>query len=390
MTNETVQKGFRGWWAVPILLGIVAASYFGCRMLTLSSADSTVIAAQRALAEGDVQKARSLVDWVLYFEPEHRGASLVVGASYAAEGKYAEAIEYLDRVPNVGLEPNELDVKAASLIGDHQWDRAESLLMTACQDSELEQQLVDRLTRLYLAELRYEHAIELLNRYVVASGDKYALINVLELLATTQSPDAYLSELEVANNKRPEQKSVMLGLATGYALNGHIEEARALFEKTLLMRPDDRDVQLAAARFHVGVGETAEAAALLNQAKTDPRAEQDHAFWFLQARVAETAGDVGTASSHLKRAMSLSVPRETYLQTAARLARREGKREQAVTLASKAAQLAQRRQRLMALFPDVDVSRPQRELFAEVAAIVEQLGYQEQAELWLKLGERSP
>lgn len=385
MTDEAPAKRSRAWLVVPVGIGLVAAGYFAVRAMTLSNVEATVNQAQQALVAGDSEQARAAVDWLLYFEPDQKDAVMIVSASYAAEEEYSEALRYLDRVPDGDLATTECDLKAACLIGDSQWDRAEALLTTALQGGDMDQLLVDRLARLYLSQLRHEAAVQILDRYLAESTDRDALMSSLELLAVSQSPDGYLGGLEVADEQRPGQKSVTLGLATGYALSGQVEAARLMFDKAAQLWPDDPDVLLAAADFRIGTGESAETRTLLARLTKDTEAAEDHRYWFLQARLAELEGEIPEAEARMNRAIELSVPRETYLQMASRLARRDGRREDAVTLGTQAAQLARERQRLMKLFPEIDIRRPDADLFNEVAAIVDHLGYGKQAMAWRRM-----
>lgn len=390
MTGEPSEARSRRWLAIPVLLGLAIAAYFGFRAMTLSNADQTVTKAEQAVANGESKQARSLLGWLLYFDPNHKGALMAASASYAREQKHTEAIELFDRVPESDLESGERYVKASYLINDGQWDRAEALLVEAMSRDDSNMVLVDQLARLYLSQMRSDDAIEILDRHLVASGENTALMSLLELLAVSQSPDAYLGPLGAADERWPGQKSVMLALANCHMLSGQTESASAMFEKLVDLLPDDLDVQIAAAGFQMASGETAKAQALLDRVVTNPKAEQHHQYWFLRARLAEAAGDVVVATSHVDRAIGLTAPREDYLQTAARLARRAGLRGQAGKIGAQAAQLAQQRQRLMKLFPRIDASGPKAELFNEIAVIVEDLGYADQATRWRGLAERSP
>ena len=385
MTEGVPARPSRLWLVVPILIGLAAAGYFGVRWMTLSNAASTVSQAQQALVAGDSEQARAAVDWLLYFEPDQKEAAMIVAASYAAEEKYTDALRYLDRVPDGDLQNTECDLKAACLIGDNQWDRAEALLTSALQGGDMDQLLVDRLARLYLSQLRHEDAVQILDRYLADADGRDALMSSLELLAVSQSPDGYLGGLEVADQQRPGQKSVTLGLATGYALSGQVDAAGAMFDAAVQRWPADADVLLAAAEFRLGTGEITEAQTLMARLTEDAKAQEFHRYWFLLARLSEEQAEIAEAVSRMKRAIELSVPRETYLQMASRLARREGRREDAVTLVTAAAQLARQRQRLMKLFPGIDVRRPDAELFNEVAGIVDHLGYEKQAIAWRRL-----
>ena len=390
MTDETETKS-RKWLILVILAVVLCGGYFGVRGYTLANADDTVREASQLLKIGKFRDARDTVDWILYFDPNNPKALAVAATSAASEQKFAEAVELFERVPDSELSPDDLDSKAAAFLGNQQWHKAETLLASSLSGTLDKQSLnrTNRLVRLYVAELRYAEATALMDRYFRETSDNTFLMNLVELMATTPSPDAYIADLQTTDNAHLNQRSVKLALASAYALSGRLEDAESQYDQLQAAWPDDLQVQLAAAEFYLQANQNEAASKLIAAARNNTDAAYSSRLWFVAAKLAEATGDHPSALGDLDRAISLSVPQEAYMQMKARLLRRLNKSDEAQQVTSAATQLANQRQQLMRLFPDLDMLRSKPEVLTEVSTIVEQLGYPEQAKAWQKLAEQS-
>lgn len=376
----------RSFITLCVLATCGAAGYWMTGRWVRSSADETLRRAEECLRDRDNAAARRTLRRLLWFEPDHDRALLITGVSFNADERFSEAIEALERIPESSDSAESAGVAlAASLIPDGQLERAESVLTRHRTRFPWSSGGRDRLVRLYLMELRKRDATALLMDHRRRFPDDLTVLpDLLELETANVTPQNLVEPLEAADRAWPGQAPVVLALARVCALTGRIEQARNWYEEALELRPDDPQTRLAAAEFHVDLGELDAASVLLDMG-SGSKALDDDRYWFLTCRIAAQSGDFEAARAGVEQALALRPHEEAYLLMQADLLRRMGRVEESVHAATEAARLAEERKRLLVLSDKLDRDWPDAARCLEIADVLERLGQPDLAGDWRRV-----
>ncbi len=373
-----------------VLIALGIAGYFAVRSQVLSSSYTTLELAEQALRQRDNARVRQLLAWLLWFQPLEERALLLKGVSLNADRQFPEAIEVLEKIPETSdrFETGSIAL-AASLIMDGQLQRAESVLQRHLQRFPLSREGYERLTKLYLKELRKRSALVLLyDQWNHSPNDLSVLPDLLELQAKPLTARERIEFLEEADRKHPQQPAVTLALATVYAHLGLTDRARTRFQETLTLSPHDPTAKTLAAEFYLDNGEDDRAESLLETiSSADAEEFNDERYWFVRCRLADRAGNITEAESYLQKSLALRPTEETYVLMSATLGRRRGRVEEATQAAQRAARLATDRQQLLLLSDKLDRHRPEPALCQSIAERFDSMGETLQAAGWRQIGQ---
>lgn len=370
-----------------VFLGVVAAGYGWLRWHVRNSEADTLQQAERFLRQRDGARAREALKWLLWFEPTHHRALLFQAASLNADRAHSQAIEVLERIPEESDTFAESGiVLAATLVLDDQLERAELVLKRYSSRFPRSYDACERLVRVYLKLLRQRDAITLLmDFWNHEPADAWALPHLLELESKSMTAQDRVAPLEAADRKHPRQANVVLALAQAYSLTGKTEPARTQFEIALQLRPQDAVTRILAADFYLSQGDVDSARRLLNMSSAD--ALNDDRYWFARCRLAEQLGAIPDAYAHLEKAVALRPNDETYLLKQAALLRRQGRTDEARTIAHGASLLAENRKRLMLVSDKLDRTHPSPAHCLEIADLLDRLGCADQGAAWRRVSQ---
>ena len=371
------------------IVAILITGYILVRWQVRTSVPDTLRQAELHLRNGDYAAARDVLGGLLWFDPSHPRALLIVGISLNADRMFTESVAMLEQIPvESPIYKDAGTALVSSLIHDGQQQRAETELRQYLSRFPKSTQPREDLLRLYLSQLRKRAAVAVLQDYRRRYPDDLSVLpHMLDLEAKIVTAQDRVQALETADSRHPGQASVVLALARAYAQMGITEKARTRFQAALELTTDDPLTRILAAEFHFDSGDidTARRLLRLDSGTLPQEAVADDRYPFLLCRMAAQADDISGAYAHLQQAMALRHSDETYVMMQSALLRQMGRVEEAATAGQEAAQLAETRKRLMVLSDELDRRQPASAHCLEIAELLQRLGHAGQAGDWRRV-----
>ncbi len=315
----------------------------------VSSAGTTINRAQKALATDRPESARQALNWLLWAEPQQPDALYLTGLTWQAEERIDEALACFDRIPPAAIPrsvtndvinrgkgndehliPGRVENKvhreassAAALLclADSRLDVAEQRLVKHLQLYPDSPEIRDELRWLYFNQLRTRELEGLLERELEKFPLEFSLaIDLLSSEFRKQLPREGIGYLQAADKRHPDQ--AMVKAAIGYCLwqIGQPDDARAMFEQSLELRPDEIRVRQVVADFLLEQGgQLEQAKGLLASHPAD-----DYG-WYLLSRCSEQQRQIEVAEEQMQSALRQRPGELKYVQRRGELLRRLGR-----------------------------------------------------------------
>ena len=371
-----------------VCLGLLGATWLLAAWYVNANATSTLKTAEGFLDKQDTDAVRRSLSWLLFFEPQNRGAQLLQGMSYHMDSRFDEAIRVFEQIPERSREFEDANFAlAVTLKLDLQLDRAEQVLRNLLRRFPRSDAARQELVLLYMKEFRKRDAIEvLMDRWRSDPSDLSVLPDLLRFHMEMNTPQADALYLEQADQQHPGQPAVILALAHAYWKMGRIDDAQDYFLKALDKNAGDSSALLLAAEFYVDTGRFDDAERLLGEANSSQAPDyagtgNEDRYRALRAKLSEVKGDLKRAFEEADRATKLRPYDKDYLSQKARLLRRLGRSVEAESVAQRLVDMeAAYWSFVTGKEPDFQNLSPER--CREIAEIMERLGHSDQAAGW--------
>lgn len=387
--TKPVTRTLAGGAIICLLVLTLGAVYCVFGRSVRASSSETVRRSRTLLSEGKSIEARECLDWLLWFEPDNAAALLAKGLAFHVDRRFDESVQILRRVSDETYEFHDTSlVLARSYLQLHELDNAESVLNTGLRRFPGSDEVREELIQLYMAQMRKREAIALLyDRWRLYPDDLVVLRSLLLAIVEPVTPQGRLIYFETVESARPGQAAVGLASARAASLVGDCERANVLFEAALRKRPNHEDTMIFAAEFFMNQGEIERADKLIRVMTDHDEAVEDDRLWMLVARKSALDEDLNGGLEAIERALVIRPRESSYLTVKASLLRQMGRRTDAELVAKRAAAVSDAKSRLFVLVDEINLDRPSRHQCRELANLLTELGYEDQAAGWKLVGE---
>ena len=240
-----------------------------------ASLDARLGLAEMGLAQDKAAETLRYAGEVLAVQPEHRGASLLRSAALISMRNYPEAHRELSRVLKASPQDRDAQIQSGTLaILEKNYKEAEKTFGNLREKGDQDLRSLTGLVNAYVAERQFDKAIGVLDddvkRSPNASGPRRLLASTaisagrydvaLEqytklIAAEPDSPELYMrlagvhqlkgdrtgviADLEKAKQVAPKSASASVALASFLQQAGRLEEAKANYQRSLELQPDN-------------------------------------------------------------------------------------------------------------------------------------------------------
>lgn len=394
----------RTFTIVFIIAALGAMVYVAWNAMAHSMTEAGVKRARLSLVSGDAERVRDELQWPLWFNPRHPAALQLTGLSYLRQKNWSAAIEHLERIPESS--PLHADSQlnlAGALLADRQFERAEDVLRRDLRHPPGSIMANRLLSGLYLAELRQQDAVEVLEQLVQYQADKSVPVDdallILRDLSTAEFhpplPSECLPTLKDALERDPHQTTVRLAVGQCFWDAGDVTGAEPLMREALQQRPNDFHIRFVVSEFLLQVGDADAAASALSGSENHPidldghdhkDLEKHHRYWTVMSRIAEHRGDFAQALLDQDRAAALQTENKEALARRGRLLQRLDQSDAASDALARSHERASAELDLWNLSREVGARMPTRTECETVARLYQSLGKPHQSTAWQRLG----
>jgi tetratricopeptide (TPR) repeat protein len=349
--------------------------------------------AELALRRGQLDSARSQLDWVLWFHSNNPSANLALGKIEMASGATEEAIACFRRIPPDSSLHEESSVQLATTLAlDGRITAAEAELKQYMQRYEPTESIWDLYFRLLYLQTRKRDVIVLfeqkLSRPPQLLSDARFLLKA-ELVP--QEPRETLAALEEIRRKHPDDINAQVALAVALMRGGEFTRADQLLRSALERQPEQNDARLVLAQRLADQQNFSAAEDVLWQTTGSPDPDrtdgiaQDDRYWSLSSRLAERKGETELALRCIDRALQIRDNDKQYLSQRSQILRQLFRPEEATIAAQQSIEAGQIEQDLFLLARQFE-TRPISLTDCEaVAGLYRKLKRLKRAELWDQL-----
>ncbi|MGZ0167827.1 MAG: tetratricopeptide repeat protein [Planctomycetales bacterium] len=380
------------------LIGI--AGYVFAFIRVSSSADESIRNAERLLATGQAEEARHRLRWVVWFQPDHPGANLLIGQSHLESQEYDAAILRFESVkttaPEFGRARQNL---AGCLLIQNQLEKAELVLRQLIQISPQSLPVHRELAVLLLGQLRSDEAIQVLLK-TLESADE---LNVADRLVVLRDllksqflapfPEDCVVILQAANSQHPGQTTVAIALADCLLRLGRQAEAANVINQLQDRLPSSPIVQILQLQFMVELRNYEDARSMIpdiEQTLTSTVNESPYStakFYLLKSTLEEHDGDYHAAIESLQRAATVRPLDRPSRIRHARMIQRTGRTDSASELFETIHHQAEAELALWHLTGKVLDRMPSREECEKISGLFETLEKPTQSNAWRRVAE---
>lgn len=349
--------------------------------------------AELELRRGQLDSARSQLDWVLWFHSRNASANLVLGKIELASGATEKAIHCFRVIPpDSSLHQKASFQLATALALNGEITAAETEIKQYLQHYEPTEAIWDLHFRLLYLQTRMRDVITLFERKLRTGPPSLSDAKfLLKAEFVPKDPSEALAALEEIHRRHPDDVNAEVALAIALLRGGEFDRADQLLRSALGHQPDHHGARLALAQWLADQQNFPAAEEVLWQAggvpdpdRTDGLAADDR-YWSLSSRLAERKGDKETALRCIDRALQIRDNDKQYLSQRSQILRQLQKPEEATTAAQQSIEAGQIEQELFLLARQFE-TRPISVTDCEtVAGLYRKLKRPKRAELWDQL-----
>ncbi|OHB84864.1 MAG: hypothetical protein A2V98_16630 [Planctomycetes bacterium RBG_16_64_12] len=393
----------RSLWVVGGIALAVLVLYAGFALWVGMTSGDAIAAAQRLLSEGQPAAARRSLGWLLWFQPNHADALMLLGNCLQAEQEFDAAAEAFSGVPIDSPRHEEASFsQAVAYLHQARIEAAEDAMVrhlrrypTGGKHSS-SQAVHEELRWLYFNLFRPRE----LEQFLTASlkrhpGDFSLLFHLLYSEFRPPIAQEALGYLKPINQRQPGQPSVLLALGYCSWKLGDAKTAWQQIEAALELRPEHLETRLVAAEVLLEQDQLDAAEALLSRpedasSSLGEQFQQDDRWWWLRSKLAQLRGDDALALGYLEEATALRPSELRYVHRRGVLLQAMGKTEEAAQAFAGAKQLEQCESRLATIVLSNELERPTVDLCLDVADLCEKRGRKLQAAGWRHVAQQLP
>jgi predicted Zn-dependent protease len=380
------------------LIGI--AGYVFAFIRVSSSADESIHNAERLLATGQADEARHRLRWVVWFQPDHPGANLLIGQSHLESQDYEAAILRFESVkptaPEFGRARQNL---AACLLNQNQLEKAELILRQLVQATPQSLPVHRELAVLLLGQLRSDEAVQVLLKFLKTTeklnvADRMVVLrDLLKSQFLAPLPEDCLESLQAADSQHPGQTTVAVALANCFLRLGRQAEAANVINQLQDRLPSSPVVQILQLQFMVELRNYEDARSTIpdiEQTLTSTVNESPYStakFYLLKSTLEEHDGDYHAAIVSLQRAATVRPLDRPSRIRHARMIQRTGRTDSASELFAKIHHQAEAELTLWHLTGKILDRMPSREECEKVSGLFETLEKPTQSDAWRRVAE---
>ena len=380
------------------LIGL-AGYAFAC-ILVSSSADESIRNAERLLATGQADEARHRLRWVVWFQPDHPGANLLIGQSHLESQEYDAAILRFESVketaPEFGRAQQTL---AGCLLNQNQLEKAELILRQLIESSPQSLPIHRELAVLLLGQLRSDEAVEVLLQFLDGAKDLSVADRLVVLRDLLKSqflaplPEDCIDSLQAADSQHPGQTTVAVALADCLLRLGRETEAEQIIRQLQARQPSSPAVQILKLQLTVDLRNYADARRSISdveQTVTSTMSDSPYLaakFFLLKSLLDENDGNFQAAMESLERAATIRPLDRPSRIRHARMMQRTGKTDSASELFATIHHQAEAELALWHMTGKVLDRTPSRKECEKISALFETPEKPTQSEAWRRAGE---
>ena len=221
------------------------ADLYHARGMFNEALETYVSAAQRALARGDHAECGKLADKALQINPKQLDALIVKARAFSTMGNVAQAMEILERVPDLekGGEPAELLLDM--YLKNAKWDEATALALRILSSGEKNFGATQRVTEALLESGQAERAMSLLSRIripMIDAGEHEGVARLLNELATRLpgrlEPLDWLVDTFGRTSDSFRLPDALAQLGDALVASGKLERAKDIFQQLVDREPE--------------------------------------------------------------------------------------------------------------------------------------------------------
>jgi tetratricopeptide (TPR) repeat protein len=210
--------------------------------ITPPSADVLNNYAAHLWIAGKLDESRKAYLRVLAIDPAHADANLQLTRAALQDRNGAEALRYLDRLPERDPQLLQLRLEALSLSG--QYDKAQTLCEAALKNDPANFALLYNLGVVATYAGHYDRAREALDAALRREPQNVdVLVALARADAASRQPEAALRVLARATQLAPDRTDVIKLLAMNAADIGAVEDAAAAWDRYLKLQPNDDEAR---------------------------------------------------------------------------------------------------------------------------------------------------
>jgi tetratricopeptide (TPR) repeat protein len=204
-----------------------------------------VEAAQRALARGEYSESEKLAEKALKIQPQSAGALTIRARSFAAQNRTQEAIQQLQKLPDIANGGEHADFLLELYLKNSNWNKAADLAQSFFQANPKNFAPLQKAAEAMLAAREFDSAKSLigsLREPLFAANESEPLIKLLSDLASQlpdeTEPQEWLVDAfqRISDPYRLTDAQVQLGDAL--VNSGQADRGKELFEQILKAQPD--------------------------------------------------------------------------------------------------------------------------------------------------------
>ncbi|MFH1266899.1 MAG: tetratricopeptide repeat protein [Planctomycetota bacterium] len=378
--------------------GIVLAGgllYAGFLTWVKTTSPRTIADAERLLGRGDPAAARESLGWLLWSQPDHADALMLLGKCLEAEQDLDAAAEAFGRVPVDSSRHEEASFcQAVAYLNRARIETADAALVKHLKryprggKHPHSEAAHEELKWLYFNMFRRRELEQLLTASLERRpGDFTLLFHLLYSEFRPQVEQEAVGFLKQIDQKQPGQPSVQLALAHCHWKLGETEAAWQQLEAALESRPEHLETRLVAADFLLEQDQLDSAETLLSlnenaSSSLGGQFQRDDRWWSLRSRLAQLRGKGEAALEHLGEAIALRPFERQHLHRRGTLLQVLGRAEEAAKAFADAKQIEQCESRLATIVLSGELERPSVDLCLQVADLYEKRGRKLQATGW--------
>lgn len=381
-----------------LLIGI--AGYVFAFILVSSSADESIRNAEKLLATGQADEARHRMQWVVWFQPDHPGAHLLIGQSHLESQDYEAAVLHFKSVkptaPEFGRARQYL---AGCLLNQNQLEKAELVLRQLVLATPQSLPVHRELAVLLLGQLRSDEAIQVLLKFLktadeLSVADRMVVLrDLLKSQFQAPLPEDCIESLQAADTQHPGQTTVAVALANCLLRLGRRTKAANVINQLQARLPSSPVVQIMQLQFMVELRNYEDARSTIRnieQTLTSSVNESPYSiakFYLLKSTMEEHDGNYHAAIASLQRAaIAKPLDRASRIRHA-RMMQRTGRTNLASELFSTIHRQAEAELTLWHLTGKIDDRMLSREECERISVLFKTLEQPTQSDAWRRVAE---
>lgn len=209
-----------------------------------------VEAAQRALARGDYGESEKLADKALKIQPQSSGALTIRARSFAAQNRPQEAIQQLEKLPDLGSGGEHTEFLLDLYLKNQHWTKAEELAQSLFRADPKNYAPLQKAAEAMLASREFDVAKSLIGRLrepLFAAGETEPITKLLSELAAQLPDEVEQQEWLVDAFQRTSDSfrltDAQLQLGDALVNTQQLARAKEVFEQILQIQPDSDAVR---------------------------------------------------------------------------------------------------------------------------------------------------